>query len=157
MIPGVTVCLEIFSPFPGESDVISHVERFSSNETKIAPNCVRIAAGSSDECSCTIGRLQVEWSATSVCLQNRPLSTSPWNLRGTSHRARIRATRWLDQSDSFVRRGRACATAHDDSHRWESLSDLILRSGLLAASRSLILRSALLRASRRMDASPYVA
>src|SRR5258708_3101841 len=76
---------------------------------------------------------------------------------GTSHRARIRATRWLDQSDSFVRRGRACATAHDDSHRWESLSDLILRSGLLAASRSLILRSAPLRASRRMDASPYVA
>jgi hypothetical protein len=49
MFPAVTLCFDIFSPFPGDSDVISHVGRLSSNETKIAPNCVRIAAGSSDE------------------------------------------------------------------------------------------------------------
>jgi hypothetical protein len=36
---------DILSPLPGESDVTTHFERLSSNETKIAPNCVRIAVG----------------------------------------------------------------------------------------------------------------
>ena len=45
--PPATQRFDIFSPLPGESDVISHVFRLSSNETKIAPNCVRMAVGSS--------------------------------------------------------------------------------------------------------------
>src|SRR5215469_4748243 len=43
--PAVTLCFDIFSPLPGESDVISQVFRLSSKETKIAPNCMRIAVG----------------------------------------------------------------------------------------------------------------
>ena len=38
-----TVCFDIFSPPPGDNDVISQVDRLSSNETKIAPRSVRIA------------------------------------------------------------------------------------------------------------------
>jgi hypothetical protein len=32
--PPCTTCFDIFSPPPGDSDVISHVDRLSSNETK---------------------------------------------------------------------------------------------------------------------------
>jgi hypothetical protein len=35
MSPAETLCFDIFSPPPGDSDVISQVERLSSNETKI--------------------------------------------------------------------------------------------------------------------------
>jgi hypothetical protein len=35
--PAVTMCFDIFSPPAGSSEVISHFERESSNETKIAP------------------------------------------------------------------------------------------------------------------------
>jgi hypothetical protein len=38
---------DIFSPLPGDSDVISQVERLSSKETKMAPTLLRIAVGSS--------------------------------------------------------------------------------------------------------------
>jgi hypothetical protein len=47
MSPADTPCFDIFSPPPGEIDVINQVERLSSNETKIAPRLVRIAVGSS--------------------------------------------------------------------------------------------------------------
>jgi hypothetical protein len=39
-----TECLDIFSPAPGDRDVISQALRDSSIETKIAPRSVRIAA-----------------------------------------------------------------------------------------------------------------
>src|SRR4051812_40131677 len=39
-----TECLDIFSPAPGDRDVISQVLRDSSIETKIAPRLVRIGA-----------------------------------------------------------------------------------------------------------------
>src|SRR5262252_9936624 len=42
--PAGTECLDIFSPPPGDRDVISQVLRDSSSETKIAPSAVRIAA-----------------------------------------------------------------------------------------------------------------
>src|ERR1700686_662254 len=48
MSPAETLCFDIFSPPPGDSDVISQVERLSSNETKIAPRLVRIAVGFSE-------------------------------------------------------------------------------------------------------------
>src|SRR5215203_2527014 len=41
-----TTCFDIFSPPPGHSEVISHVDRLSSNETKIAPRSVRIVGAS---------------------------------------------------------------------------------------------------------------
>ena len=45
MSPAARLYCDIFSPLPGDSDVNTHFERLSSNETKIAPNCVRIAVG----------------------------------------------------------------------------------------------------------------
>ena len=42
--PG-NVCFDIFSPAPGDSDVINHFEWLSSNEMKIARRSVRIVAG----------------------------------------------------------------------------------------------------------------
>jgi hypothetical protein len=42
--PAATACLDIFSPPPGDNDVISQFERDNSNETKIAAICVWIAA-----------------------------------------------------------------------------------------------------------------
>src|ERR1051325_1778506 len=47
MSPLGTACLDIFSPPPGESEVMTQVERLSSRETKIALRSVRIAACSS--------------------------------------------------------------------------------------------------------------
>jgi hypothetical protein len=37
--------LDIFSPEPGDKDVINQIERLSSNETKIAARLVWMAAG----------------------------------------------------------------------------------------------------------------
>src|SRR4029078_3727547 len=62
------VCFDIFSPPPGDSDVIRHVDRLSSNETKIAPRSVRIA-GRGWGLSVTICMVasRVGGSATSLC------------------------------------------------------------------------------------------
>jgi hypothetical protein len=46
--PVTTACLDIFSPPPGDSEVISHFDWLSSNETKIAARSVRIVIGPSD-------------------------------------------------------------------------------------------------------------
>jgi len=46
-VPAGTLCFDIFSLPPGNSDVISQVERLSSNETKIAPRLLRMALGAS--------------------------------------------------------------------------------------------------------------
>jgi hypothetical protein len=56
--PALIARFDSFSPPPGHSEVTSHVERLSSNETKIAPSCERIAAVSVKERSSDIGRLQ---------------------------------------------------------------------------------------------------
>jgi hypothetical protein len=56
--PALISRFDSFSPAPGDSEVTSHVERLSSNETKIAPSCERIAAVSVKERSSDIGRLQ---------------------------------------------------------------------------------------------------
>ena len=37
--PPRTACFDIFSPPSGDSDVISHLDLLSSNETNIAPRC----------------------------------------------------------------------------------------------------------------------
>ena len=56
--PDLISRFDIVSPVPGDSEVTSHVERLSSNETKIAPSCERIAAVSVQRRSNVIGRLQ---------------------------------------------------------------------------------------------------
>ena len=80
--PPRSECFDILSPPPGDSDVISQIDRLSSNETKIAPRSVRIAVG------------VWGWSAT-ICMvasrvrfsnltlpERRSLSTYPWDLEG---------------------------------------------------------------------------
>src|SRR3984893_11974699 len=63
-----TVCFDIVSPPPGDSDVISQVDRLSSNETKIAPRWVRIAVGAwgRSVIICMVAS-RVGGSATSLC------------------------------------------------------------------------------------------
>src|SRR3984893_7085433 len=63
-----TVCFDIVSPPPGDSDVISQVDRLSSNETKIAPRAVRIAVGAwgRSVIICMVAS-RVGGSATSLC------------------------------------------------------------------------------------------
>src|SRR6202166_4393690 len=72
--PASTQCLDILCPPPGTSEVISHFERLSSNEMKMAPICVGIAAGSSCGSS-DIGSLQSESDRNLSLPHDRPLST----------------------------------------------------------------------------------
>src|SRR6202035_1489551 len=53
MSPAGTLCFDIFSPPPGDSEVISQVDRLSSIETKIAPRSLRIALGASGRSAIT--------------------------------------------------------------------------------------------------------
>src|SRR5580704_14796661 len=71
--PASTQCLDILCPPPGTSEVISHFERLSSNEMKMAPICVWIAAGSSCRSS-DIGSLQSESDRNLSLPHDRPLS-----------------------------------------------------------------------------------
>src|SRR3974390_1777616 len=78
--PPRTTCFDIFSPPPGDSDVISHVDRLSSNETKIAPRSVRIAVGASGR-SATVCMVASRVGGSNLTLpEYRLLSTSPWDL-----------------------------------------------------------------------------
>src|SRR4051794_9911012 len=62
-----TECLDIFSPAPGDREVISQALRDSSIETKIAPRSVRIAACAGwDASSLSIIGSRVGASATSL-------------------------------------------------------------------------------------------
>jgi hypothetical protein len=45
MSPAGTECFDIFSPPPGDSDVINQIERLNSTEAKIASRLVWIAVG----------------------------------------------------------------------------------------------------------------
>src|SRR3954447_13208111 len=61
-----TECLDIFSPAPGDSDVISQALRDNSIETKIAPRSVRIGACAGRGASLSIIGSRVGASATSL-------------------------------------------------------------------------------------------
>src|SRR3954468_11446643 len=61
-----TECLDIFSPAPGDREVISQALRDSSIETKIAPRSVRIAACAGRGASLSIIGSRVGASATSL-------------------------------------------------------------------------------------------
>ena len=107
MSPPRTTCFDIFSPDPGESDVINQVERLSSNDTKTAPRSVRMVAGlpGRDMIPCMIVS-EVRVEATSLCLGvGRYLR--PWDLNPVERlwlylRERHLSHRWLDDYDAIV-------------------------------------------------------
>jgi hypothetical protein len=57
--PAGTEYFDIFSPFPGDNDVISQVERLSSNETKIALRSLRMVVGCADRAVVCIVTLEM--------------------------------------------------------------------------------------------------
>src|ERR1700730_4710464 len=80
MSPAGTLCFDIFSPPSGDSDVISQVERLSSNEMNIAPRSLRIAFGASAR-SATVCMVVSRVGGRNLTLpERRSLSTSPWDL-----------------------------------------------------------------------------
>ena len=86
--PPRTACFDIFSPPSGDSDVISHLDLLSSNETNIAPRSVRIAFGASDR-SATVCMVVSRVSGRNLTLPERwSLSTSPWDLDRFGRRQR---------------------------------------------------------------------
>src|SRR3979490_3023468 len=94
--PPRTTCFDIFSSPPGDSDVISHVDRLSSNETKIAPRSVRIAVGASGR-SATVCMVASRVGGSNPTLPEcRSLSTSPWDLEAL-HRSPGRNLRAVDR------------------------------------------------------------
>src|ERR1700722_18243168 len=80
--PPRTECFDILSPPPGDSDVISQVDRLSSNEMKIAPRSVRIASRRLGSVNYDLhGRLQSGWVSNLTLPEHWSLSTSPWDLQ----------------------------------------------------------------------------
>src|ERR1700731_4701077 len=80
MSPAGTLCFDIFSPPSGDSDVISHVDLLSSNETNIAPRSLRMAFGASGR-SATVCMVVSRVGGRNLTLpERRSLSTSPWDL-----------------------------------------------------------------------------
>src|SRR6202171_2088568 len=80
MSPAGTLCFDIFSPPSGDSDVISQVERLSSNEMNIAPRSLRIVFGASGR-SATVCMVVSRVGDRNLTLpERRSLSTSPWDL-----------------------------------------------------------------------------
>src|ERR1700720_1199791 len=80
MSPAGRLCFDIFSPPSGDSDVISQVERLSSNETNIAPRSLRIAFGASGRLA-TVCMVVSRVGRRNLTLpERRGLSTSPSDL-----------------------------------------------------------------------------
>src|SRR5208283_5978754 len=80
MSPAGALCLDIFSPAPGDSEVISQIERLSSKETKIAPRSLRMALGASGRSAFTCMAVSRVGLRNLTLPERRPLSTSPWDL-----------------------------------------------------------------------------
>src|ERR1019366_3353867 len=80
MSPAGMLCFDIFSPAPGDSEVISQVERLSSNETKIAPRSLRMALGASGRSALTCMAVSRVGVRNLTLPERRSLSTSPWDL-----------------------------------------------------------------------------
>jgi hypothetical protein len=82
MSPAGTLCFDIFSPLPDDSEVISQIERLSSNETKIAPRSLRMALGASGRSAVTCMAVSRVGVRNLTLPERRSLSTSPWDLEG---------------------------------------------------------------------------
>jgi hypothetical protein len=75
-----TLCFDIFSPPPGDNDVISQVGRLSSNEMKIAPRSLRMALGASGRSAIICMAVSRLGDRNLTLPERRSLSTSPWDL-----------------------------------------------------------------------------
>src|SRR6202023_2903134 len=80
MSPAGTLVFDIFSPPSGDSDVISQVERLSSNEMNIAPRSLRIAFGASGRSATVCMAVSRVGDRNLTLPERRSLSTSPWDL-----------------------------------------------------------------------------
>src|ERR1700730_9426572 len=80
MSPAGTLCFDIFSPPSGDSDVISQVERLSSNEMNIAPRSLRLALGASGRSAIICMAVSRVGDRNLTLPERRSLSTSPWDL-----------------------------------------------------------------------------
>src|SRR5580704_5823060 len=78
--PPRTTCFDIFSPPSGDSDVISHVDLLSSNETNIAARSERIAFGASGRSAAVCMVVSRVGGRNLTLPERRSLSTSPWDL-----------------------------------------------------------------------------
>ena len=108
MSPAGRVCLDIFSPPPGDSDVISQVERLSSIETKIAPRSLRMAPDVSR-------RLDRVGGCNLTLPERRSLSTAPWDLNNraeNSHQPTRRRERIMKRFKSR-RQAQRFLSVHD--------------------------------------------
>src|ERR1700730_17103040 len=89
MSPAGTLCFDIFSPPSGDSDVISHVDLLSSNETNIATRSLRIALGASGRSATVCMVVSRVGGRNLTLLERRSLSTSPWDLEAPLRRDRL--------------------------------------------------------------------
>src|SRR5450759_3913803 len=80
MSPAGTLCFDIFPPPPGDSEVISQVERLSSKEMKIAPRSVWMALGASGRSAIICMAVSRVGGRNLTLPERRSLSTSPWDL-----------------------------------------------------------------------------
>src|SRR6476619_1144723 len=74
--PADTLCLDIFSPRPGDSDVASQVDRLSSNEMNIAQRSAPIVVGAAD-CSATSCMVASRVGGSDLMLPNRRSLPTP--------------------------------------------------------------------------------
>src|SRR5271167_4389912 len=95
MSPAGTLCFDIFSPPPGDSDVISQVERLSSNEMKIAPRSLRIVLGVLGRSAITCMSVSRVGGRNLTLPERRSLSTSPWDLQADAALVRGEHLDWL--------------------------------------------------------------
>src|ERR1700722_4148070 len=115
MSPAGRVCLDIFSPPPGDSDVISQVERLSSIETKIAPRSLRMAPDVSRRSDITcmvvsrVGWLQPHSARAPVAI-HRPMGSE--QSGENSHQPTRRRERIMKRFKS-ARQARQFLSVHD--------------------------------------------
>src|ERR1700693_6232309 len=111
MSPAGRVCLDIFSPPPGDSDVISQVERLSSIETKIA----RMAPDVSRRLDITCMVVSRVGGCNLTLPERRSLSTAPWDLNNraeNSHQPTRRRKRITKRFKS-ARQAQRFLSVHD--------------------------------------------
>ena len=110
MSPADALCFDIFSPPPGDSYVISQVERLSSKETKMAPRLVRIAVGLCESDRVTWVASRVEWIDALSLLAIH----TPWDLY------RLRTSPRGNQASDFIHqadRAAGCARRRGPTDR----------------------------------------
>src|SRR5450759_4382069 len=78
--PAGTLCFDIFPPPPGDSEVISQVERLSSKEMKIAPRSGWMALGASGRSAIICMAVSRVGGRNLTLPERRSLSTSPLDL-----------------------------------------------------------------------------